>query len=864
MMAKIRVRDLAKELDVKNAYLIQILEEKFGLYNLKPASGVEEDIANKLRDHVIREKDKGSEAKVIKKEDGTVIRKHKTFVLKKRRRVQKEEAPAGEGAAEEPAKEISEEGVAREEKVAKEETAPPAVEEAGGKEEAPAVEKKKAKKAISVKKPALSPEEEEVAKVQITKETLTGASVKEEAEKEEPAVSQPVATAKVVDIEERKKAKKKPKPEKKAHKGVLKKKALEELIEEEEIKEEAEKPEEEKKGEVVERVFEPGRYPRRRKVVEREKKGPATLPPKERKKVIKVEEKISVMELSRTMGVKVVELMKKFRDLGVQVEATDPVDAETAALVAEDFGYRVENVAPEYEKLFEETEDREEDLVPRPPIVTVMGHVDHGKTTLLDAIRKTNVAEGEAGGITQSVGASEVEVNGKKITFIDTPGHEAFTQMRARGGKAADIVILVVAADDGVMPQTIEAIDHARAANIPIVVAINKIDKPNANPDRVKNELAEHGLIPEEWGGDVLYAHISALKKEGLDELLEMVLLQAEILDLKANPKKKARGVIIETGTEKGKGNAATAVIKEGTLRVGDAVIAGTSFGRVRALIDHKGKRIKEAGPSKPVEILGFNTVPTPGEILIALDDEKVAREVALKRLEKEKEKETAKAPKISLEDLYAKIQEGELKELNVIVKADVQGSVDAVKGVLEKVGTEQVKVNVIHAAVGGITESDVNLASASEAIVLGFRVRPDGKAKKAAEREKVEVKTYDVIYDLIDDVKKAMVGLLEPEYREVVQGTAEVRETFNIPKVGTVAGCYVTEGKILRNAKARVLRDSVVIFTGNIASLKRFKDDVREVQQGYECGIGLENFNDVKPGDIIECFILEEVAPEL
>ncbi len=870
-MAKIRIRDLAKELDVKNSYLIELLEERFGLYNLKPASSIETEIAEKLKDHVMKEKDKGSEAEVIKAEDGTVIRKHRTFVLRKRRPVKKkvEEKPAEESAE-------KEEDAKADVKESKEKR------EVKEKEEEKKIEEKKVTP-LKVVPPA--PEEEAVAEDVTDRTSAAGATAEGEAEKKleisekelegavrvegektdeakEPSVVvQESKPGKVIELEERK-LKKKPRPEKKTHKGVLKKKALEEFIEEETIDEPVEATED--KSGVVERVFEPGRQPRRKKAVEKGKKEPSTLPPKPKKRVIRVEEVISVTDLSRTMGVKLAEIIKKFMDLGLKVQANQTVDADTAALVAEEFGYKVENIAPEYESLLEDAEEKEENLESRAPVVTIMGHVDHGKTTLLDAIRKTKVAESEAGGITQSIGAYEVEIDGKKITFIDTPGHEAFTEMRARGGQVADIVVLVVAADDGVMPQTLEAIDHAKAAGVPIVVAVNKVDKPNANPDRVKNELAEQGLIPEDWGGDTLFAHVSALKKEGISELLELILLQAEVMDLKANPNKRARGVIIETSTQKGKGNVANAIVRDGTLRVGDAVVSGACYGKVRALFDHLGKKIKEAGPSKPVEILGFNTIPAAGETFVVLESEKLAREIAMRRLEKEREKEKVKTPKLSLEELYSRIQEGEIKELPVIVKADVQGSVDALRDSLERIGTEEVKVNVIHAGVGGITESDVNLASASDAIIIGFRVRPDGNARKLAERERVEIKVYEVIYDLLDDVKKAMAGLLEPEYKEIVQGRAEVRETFNIPKVGTVAGCYVLEGKISRNSNARVLRDNVIVYTGKIASLRRFKEDVKEVAQGYECGIGLENFNDVKPGDVIEAFVLEEITPEL
>ena len=652
-----------------------------------------------------------------------------------------------------------------------------------------------------------------------------------------------------------------PKTQKKQHKGAMRKKALEELIEETVEEEEGGEKE---KPQIVERVFTPGRSYRKKRVVDKERKGPSTIPPKESKRVVKIEEVIPVGELSKRMGVKISDIIRKFVELGMQVTINEMIDAETAGVVAEEFGYKVENVALEYESLLDQEEDREEDLRPRAAVVTIMGHVDHGKTSLLDAVRKTKVAESEAGGITQSIGAYEVDVGGKKIVFIDTPGHEAFTQMRSRGARVTDLVVLVVAADDGVMPQTLEAIDHAKAAGVPIVVAVNKIDKNNANPDRVKKQLADQELIPEDWGGDVLCGNLSAKKREGIDELLELIILQAEMMELKANPGKRARGIILESRIDKGRGPMATVIVQEGTLHVGDAIVSGTHFGKAKALLNHVGKRIKVAGPATAVEVLGFNSIPEAGKKFASLKNEKLAREIATARLDKEKEKEVMKSAKLSLEELYDRIKEGELKELPVIIKGDVQGSVDALKDALEKIGTAEVRIQIIHNGVGGVNESDILLASASNAIVIGFNVRPDGKALKLAESENVEIKIYEVIYELIDEVKKAMVGLLDPKFKEVLEGMSEVREVFHIPKIGAIAGCYVTEGKITRNSATRVVRDSVIIYTGKIGSLKRFKDDVKEVTQGFECGIGLENFNDIKEGDIIESFILEQVAQTL
>lgn len=579
-------------------------------------------------------------------------------------------------------------------------------------------------------------------------------------------------------------------------------------------------------------------------------------------KIITIPEFLTVKELAEKMKVNPTEIIKKLIAQGIMVTVNQQIDFETASKIAEEYGFLVdkEEVKDELEAIFEDTPDREEDLKPRPPIVTVMGHVDHGKTSLLDAIRKTNVTMKEMGGITQHIGASVVEINDKKVVFLDTPGHEAFTAMRARGASVTDIVVLVVAADDGVMPQTIEAINHVKAANVPLIVAINKIDLPTANPDRVKTEFSELGLVPEEWGGNTICVPVSAKKNIGIDDLLEMILLVAEMEDLKANPNKPARGTVIEAKLEKGKGPVATVIVQNGTLQVGDAVIAGTTYGKVRAMFDDKGRKIKKAGPSMPVEILGFSEVPEAGDKFVVVENEKKARELAEKRREVQRELELKKKQKVSLEDLFRQIQEGTVKELNVIIKADVQGSVEALRKSLEELSNEEVRIRVIHGAVGAITETDVMLASASNAIIIGFNVRPETNAKALAEKEKVEIKLYRIIYDAIEDVKAAMKGMLEPKYKEVELGRAEVRAVFKIPGVGNVAGCYVLNGKITRNADVRIVRDGIVIYEGKIASLKRFKDDVREVQQGFECGIGIEKFNDIKEGDIIEAYTMEEI----
>ncbi|GFO57367.1 translation initiation factor IF-2 [Geomonas sp. Red276] len=617
-----------------------------------------------------------------------------------------------------------------------------------------------------------------------------------------------------------------------------------------------------------ERIFEPG--PRsgkgKRKGVEKVQIGKKTeiTVPKAIKRIIKISESITVGELAKRMGIKATDLIRALMKMGVMATINHPLDFDTATILATDFGYEIENVALDVDEMLEAEPDAPESLQKRPPVVTIMGHVDHGKTSLLDAIRETNVIAGEAGGITQHIGAYDVELNGRKITFLDTPGHEAFTAMRARGAKVTDIVILVVAADDGVMPQTREAINHSKAAGVPIIIAINKIDKPDANPSKVKQELMEFGLVSEEWGGDTIFVEVSAKKRINLEELLEMVLLQADVLELKANPNKPARGTIVEAKLDKGRGPVATVLVQEGTLKGSDYFVAGVHYGRVRAMQNNRGEKVQSAGPAMPVEVIGFTGVPDAGDVFVALADEKQAKEIANHRQAKLREAELAKSSKLSLEQLYEKIQKGEVKDLNTIVKGDVQGSVEAVAESLKKLTTDAVRLNVLHASVGAITETDVNLASASNAIILGFNVRPEVKAQALAEKEGVDIRLYNIIYDAVDDIKKAMEGLLEPTFREKALGRAEVRETFQVPKHGTVAGSYVTDGKIVRNALVRLLRDNVVIHEGKLASLRRFKDDVKEVATGYECGMSIENYNDLKVGDIIECYEMEKVATKL
>jgi translation initiation factor IF-2 len=594
-----------------------------------------------------------------------------------------------------------------------------------------------------------------------------------------------------------------------------------------------------------------------------DKQSPSITAP--RKKTLKLLEGMSVKEFAELISVKLSDVIKKFMEMGYAPTINQPVDTDAAVLVAEGLGMKLDISPAEEISDVEETAEDISKLVPRPPVVTIMGHVDHGKTSLLDAIRETRVMDSEAGGITQHIGAYKVSFQGKDVICLDTPGHEAFTSMRARGAKVTDIVILVVAADDGVKPQTVEAIDHARAANVPIIVAINKIDKPEADPAKVRAELSERGIVAEEWGGQNIFAEISAKQRTGLENLLELIQLQAEMLELKANPDKPAHGVVIEARLDRGRGTIATLLVQAGTLRVGDVFLSGINYGRVRALLDDNGKRINEATPSEPVEVLGFGSVPAVGDTFGVVDDEKRARQVVMARLYKMKSVEVTKKQRLTLEDLYSRIKEGEIKELNIIIKGDVQGSVEAMKEALTEIVHPEVQVKIIHAAAGGINESDVMLASASNAIIIGFNVRPDVKAAHTAEAEGVDIELYSVIYEAIGDVRKALEGLLEPTLKEKVLGRAEVRKAYFASRLGTIAGCMVVDGTVNRNCDGvRVIRDNVVVFEGKLASVKRFKEDVREVQAGYECGIMVENFNDIKVGDIIENFVVEKVAGKL
>lgn len=602
-------------------------------------------------------------------------------------------------------------------------------------------------------------------------------------------------------------------------------------------------------------------YTQQQKPVEQEEK-------KHQPKIknIEIEEPIIVREFADKLGVPVNLVISKLILLGIMANMNQEIDFDTAQLIGEELNAKVSKieVVDELqnieESLMNSDSDDEKDLQPRPPIVTVMGHVDHGKTSLLDAIRNTAVTEHEAGGITQHIGASQVEINGKKITFLDTPGHEAFTAMRARGAKVTDIAIIVVAADDGVMPQTIEAINHSKAAGVPIIVAVNKVDKPTANMDRVKQELSEQGIISEDWGGDTIFVPVSAKKHMGIEDLLEMILLVAEVQEFKANPNRAAKGTIIEAKLDKGRGPVATVLIEKGTLNKGDVVLVGGAYGKVRAMFNSKGKKINQAGPSVPVEILGLNETPQAGDILVVMDNEKDAKNIAEKRKDKRHQETMNATSKVSLDDLFDRIQKGEVKDLNIIIKADVSGSIEAVKQSLLKQSMDEVKVNPIHGGVGGINENDVMLAAASNAIVIGFNVRPSIAAMELAKKENVDIRTYNIIYQAIEDIQQAVKGMLAPVYKEVVMGRAEVRQTFKVPNVGIVAGVYVTSGKITRKSKIRLLRNDIILHDGEISSLKRFKDDVSELNTGYEGGIGIEKYNDIKEGDSLEAYVMEEI----
>jgi translation initiation factor IF-2 len=844
-MSKIRVYELAKELEMDNKDFITRLE-KLGIAVKSHSSSLEESDVERIR----KEFSLGEKNKVIEKRvKSTVIRRRavrQPVEKVKPAEIQEQEVPVEQGAElKEELREELEKVSAEVPKVDVTEKKPE--EEIGEKELQEAKEREVKKKKVKLKvikaAPKVVPE-----KVEKEKEEEPSAVKKI---KPEELVPKKVASAEEVEL-----AAKRRKPvevvvEEEA--TPVKKKAFARHV--------AEKKERRLKGDREREIRKSWKDEKKKVVVEMKETEITT--PKAIKRRIKVEEAIRVGDLAKRMGVKASELISKLIAMGVMATINQSIDIDTATLIAGEFDYSVEAAGIDYPEIVEKSQVAPEKLKPRAPVITIMGHVDHGKTSLLDVIRKTNVIEGESGGITQAIGAYHVHIDGKDIVFLDTPGHEAFTAMRARGAQATDIVVLVVAADDGVMDQTVEAINHAKAAGVPIIVAVNKIDKSNADPERIKQQLADLELVPEAWGGDTIYAEVSAKKNVGIEELMELILLQADIMELKADPDMPAQGVIIESKLDRGRGPVATVIVQQGTLKEGDALVSRKEYARVRAMMTDKGQRVEEAGPSMPVEVIGFSNVPQAGMDFICVEDERKARSISEYWVRKERESELSKTSKITLEQLYERIKEGS-KEFNVIIKGDVHGSVEALSDALLKLSTDDVKLAIIHGSAGTIAETDVMLASASEAIIIGFKVRPDLRVSELAESEGVDIKLYDIIYNAIADVRAAMEGLLEPIYEEVVQGRAEVRQIFKVPRVGAIAGSYVTDGKITRNSSLRLLRDGVVVYEGPILSLKRFKDDSKEVASGFECGIGIEGFNDIKEGDIIESYIKEEIERKL
>jgi translation initiation factor IF-2 len=852
-MSKIRIYELAKELQMDNKQLLAQVKEMG--YDVKShMSALEEGDVQRIKDLIT-----GVRAEVVVDE-----RVRPNVIRRRTKVVQTEPEPEQKTAAEAPP-EVADETSPRspvakveaeEQEAARQEESPPVSAELV--QEAPALTQRPKKEYVriihrpDVVKPA-KPEEQR--KREPIRETAKPAPVVRK-----PPVK-PVARA-VTEAE-------RPEP---APKEVARKKQGKKLVEvvpeniEQRKKSVLRRREIIEKSQLYDRVGGEARLRSRKseRFAAKKKQTTEVTISKPIKRRIKVDDTILVGELAKRMGIKGNEVIKKLMQLGVMVTINQVIDFDAAVLVGTEFGYEIEKASFEETDLLQIKEVSEDDLAARPPVVTIMGHVDHGKTSLLDAIRHTNVTAGEAGGITQHIGAYHVNIDGRDIVFLDTPGHEAFTAMRARGAKVTDVVVLVVAADDGVMEQTKEAVNHARAAEVPIIVAVNKIDKPDANPERVKRELAELGLLPEDWGGQAIFAEVSAKQKKGIKELLELILLQADILELKASPKRSARGRIIEAKIDKGRGPVATVLVKEGTLKQGDPFVCGQFFGKVRAMFDDNGIRVVAAGPSMPVLVQGLSGIPMAGDEFIVVEDEKKAKQVSAFRRQKLREVELSQVTKISLEKLFEKMKEGGVKELKLVLKADVQGSLEALSDALRKLSTPAIRVNIIHGSTGAITESDVLLASASDAIVIGFSVRPHARVQELAEQEKVDMRTYDIIYQIIDDVRNAMSGLLEPVYEEKVLGRAEVRQIFAVSKIGTICGSFITEGKIERGAKARLVRDGAVIYNGRFASLRRFKEDVKEVQSGYECGISLENYNDVKVGDVIEAYVLKEVRPTL
>ena len=840
-MARPRVYELARELNMTNKVLLEKLDD-LDISVKSHMSALDDDVITKIKSSLFG---------TIKEEAIEEIRIKPTIIRRRRKKVQVEVSATPDAKPEDAAD--------ADEVVEELEVEEPQEVSVAQPEEKPAVKKaKKPKKALKkepsakiIQLPVKPPEKPFKKKKAEPKKAKAKA-------KEQPTGRKAAAARRPQEIEPAAKETKKRKHKKKYEEADADKKFLKKKISF-------------RRKAVVEgeALYAGGYRPRKQRRMAKGRKptgGQKTeiTVAKAIKRRIKIDEAVMLSELAKRMGIKASEIIKSMMAMGTMATVNQTIDFDTAALIAGEFDYEVEPASFEEETILKQEIDDPEKLVPRPPVVTIMGHVDHGKTSLLDVIRKTRISETEAGGITQHIGAYHVSTDKGQIAFIDTPGHEAFTAMRARGAQITDIVILVVAADDGVMPQTTEAINHSKAAGVPIIVAINKIDKQNAEPEKVQRELAEIGLTPEDWGGDTIYVNVSAKQAEGIDELMEMISLQAEILELKANPDKLAAGHVVEAKIDSGRGAVATVLVREGTLRAGDPVVCGMHYGRIRAVLDDRGNQLESAGPSLPVEIVGLSGVPMAGDEFLVLKDEKNAKQVSEHRQQKQRSKELAQSNRLSLDKLFERIQEGEVKDLNLIIKADVHGSIEALNDSLIKLSNDEVNINVVHSASGTIIESDISLATVSNAIILGFNVRPNPKVQSLANEENVDMRFYNVIYEVIKDVKNAIVGLMASTFEERILGTAEVREVFQIPKVGNIAGCYVTDGKMERGQNMRLLRDGVVVFEGKNSSLRRFKDDAKEVQAGYECGIGIENFNDIKVGDTIDCYYLEEIRPEI
>ncbi|MEE4608976.1 MAG: translation initiation factor IF-2 [Desulfobacteraceae bacterium] len=901
-MAKIRVYELARELNLKNKQLLDKLHE-MQIEVASHMSSLDDEVVARIKQNLFDRKEKVSRDTRVKP---TVIRRRPKAAAQAEEKAPATEAPtpedeeaAPEQAPAEAAAQRIEETAEAPEPVAVEEPAveaPPAVVET----ESPPASEPAPPESVSAPEaeaPAPMPDTETAPPVQATPPAQPEPPGEEaHAEPAAPPAAAPEPVRPTAKAPARAKAKKDapakiiklPERPSRPETKVKPQPVAAEPPKVDETSEEALRKKKKKRAEedTDKRFFKKKISFRKKAVVEGEdlytaglrgrkgrKGAKAKTPPGQKpqitvakaiKRRIKVDETIVLSELGKRMGLKANELIGKLMTLGVMTTVNQTIDFETAVLVANEFGYEVEKAAFEEETLLKPQTDEPGNLMPRPPVVTIMVHVDHGKTSLLDVVRETHVTEGEAGGITQHIGAYHVSTEKGQIVFLDTPGHEAFTAMRSRGARLTDIVVLVVAADDGVMPQTVEAINHARAAEVPILVAINKMDKPGADPERVMRQLADSGLAPEQWGGETIFVRVSAKQRTGISDLLEMILLQAEIMDLQANPEKLAKGHVVEAKLDAGRGAVATILVQEGTLRIGDPIVCGVHYGKVRALIDDLGNPVDSAGPSIPVEILGLSGVPAAGDEMISLADERDARQVSAHRQQKQRSKELAKSSRISLETLFEQMKEREVKELNLIIKADVHGSIEALSDSLVKLSNEEVKINIIHAATGTITESDVSLATVSDAIIIGFNVRPNAKVQALATEENVDIRFYNVIYTVIKEVQDAIVGLMESRFEEKLLGRAEVRQVFHVPKIGAVAGSYVTEGKVVRGERARLLRDGVVQYEGKIGSLRRFKDDAKEVLAGYECGIGIENYNDIKVGDTIEVFFMEEIRPKV